>query len=136
MVTLAPIPPGALEQFDPSIDFPTVAEAGWRGDDLLGLGGLSWTKGRCWAWYKVVDRTEHEGSFVHPHHIVRAGFRMLKKARQLGEREVYAWRDDSERSSKRLLEILGFRFLGFEDVLTTGGQVEMKEVWRCSLSSA
>ena len=44
MVTLAPIPPGALAKYDPQIDFPTVAEAGWNGDDLLGIGGLSWTE--------------------------------------------------------------------------------------------
>jgi hypothetical protein len=130
MVTLAPIPPGALEQFDPSIDFPTVAEAGWRGDDLLGLGGLSWHMGRCWLWYRVVDRSEHEGENVHPHVIVRGALRMLKKARQLGETQVFAWRDDSEPSSKRLLEVIGFEPLGFEDVLTTNGRIERKEVWK------
>jgi|JI9StandDraft_1071089.scaffolds.fasta_scaffold105140_2 hypothetical protein len=129
MVTLAPIPPGALAKYDPQIDFPTVAEAGWNGDDLLGIGGLSWTKGRCWLWYRVVDRNHHEGNSVHPHAIVRGGLRMLRRARQMGETQVFAWRDDSEPSSKRLLEVIGFKPIGTEDVMTTNGRIERKEVW-------
>lgn len=129
MVTIAPVPPGALAKFDPLIDFPTVASAGWRGDDLVALGGLSWHSGRCWLWYRVVDRDEHEGDRKHPHLIVREALRMLKKAKQLGEQQVFAWRDDGEPSSERLLKVVGFEIMGVEAVLTTDGMFERKEVW-------
>lgn len=112
------------------LTFPTVAEAGRGGDYLLGMGGLSWKIGRCWLWYRVIDRAEHGEGASHPHLIVRAARRMLRRAQQLGESQVFAWRDDSEPSSKRLLEVIGFQFIGFEEVETTDGRIERKEVWR------
>lgn len=129
-IVIAPISAAALRQIDPLLTFPTVAEAGRGGDYLLGMGGLSWKFGRCWLWYRVVDRAEHTEGSSHPHLIVRAARRMLRRARQLGETAVYAWRDDSEPSSKRLLQVIGFDFLGFEDVETIDNRIERKEVWR------
>jgi hypothetical protein len=89
------------------METPVIAFAGM--DDLKkprlwGVGGLAWQHGRCWLWIDFVDMKR-----THPIVVVREARRMLRKAWQLGEREVWALRivGEAPRSDK-LLKLLGF----------------------------
>jgi hypothetical protein len=59
---------------------------------------------------------------------------MLRKAQQLGEAQVYCWRDDHPRSRK-LLETVGFQLMGLEDVTLFDGSIAQKEVWLWQIPS-
>lgn len=69
---------------------------------ILGIGGLAWEQGLCWLWLSDVDEKRVPAVTV-----VRAARFMLGKAQQLGERRVFAARDEFPRSEKLL------RFVGF-----------------------
>lgn len=100
-----------------------IAYEGIEGGDLVGSGGLYWEKGECWLWLDEVDMDR-----THPVTVVRMAQRMLQKARQFGEKQVLAARDEAP-CSERLLKMLGFelvaRLPGFDE----------KEIWRKWLSS-
>lgn len=71
---------------------------------LWGVGGLAWDHGRCWLWLDFVDMKR-----THAITVVREAQRMLRKAWQLGEREVWALRESGvEPLSDKLLKLLGF----------------------------
>lgn len=102
------------------IDLPAVAVLGMDGDEVVGSGGLAWGGGRCFIWFKMVRKDRRYAPAI-----VRATKRMLRKAVQLGETEVFTPRDPSEPMSEKLLTILGFTFAGEEQ-----GQ----ELWKWSPS--
>jgi len=104
-----------------NIDLPAVAVVGVDGGEVIGSGGLAWGGGRAWIWFKM---RRSRPQYAVP--IVRATKRMLRKAVQLGETEVFTPRDASEAMSRKLLMTLGFEH--YADEPTASG--EMVEVWR------
>lgn len=115
---ILPADPSLVEvALDLVIDMPAVAFVGQDDDELVGSGGLAWGHGRCWIWFKMLN--------IRPCYAVaifRAAKRLLRKARQLGETEVFAIRDPQYETSQRLVRAVGFEFHSFE---------EGKEVYRC-----
>jgi hypothetical protein len=93
---------------------------------MRGMGGLFWRFDRCWIWFRRFD-----GEGTYGVMLVRQARRMLRRAVQLGHSEVYCWRDDSLESSKRLLEVIGFRYVVNERLVlndgSDGGEIEL---WR------
>lgn len=103
---IVPVPPHMVEVAEGVIiDMPAVAYIGLDGDEIVGSGGLAWGRGRCWVWLKVAE--------VNPRNaitILHWTKRMLAKARQLGESEVFTPRDALYPTSEKLLTVLGFEF--------------------------
>ena len=98
------------------IDMPAVAVLGIDDGQVVGAGGLAWGGGRCWIWFKM---TASKPCYAVP--IFRATETMLRRAKQLGEREVFTPRDASEPTSTRLLEAIGFELFAIEQGI---------EVWK------
>lgn len=98
------------------IDLPAVAVVGVDGDEIVGSGGLAWGGGKAWIWFKML---RSRPGYAAP--IVRATRKMLRRAIQLGEREVFTVRDASQPMSEKLLKMLGFVLDGTEQ-----GQ----EIWK------
>lgn len=98
------------------LDMPAMGFAGYEDGVLLAIGGLAWGRGRCWLWFRA-ENTEARHAFA----VVREGRRLLKRAAQLGETEVYTPRDAEYDTSERLLKLMGFAFHGVENGI---------EVWR------
>lgn len=94
------------------LNFPVIAMAGMERDKtFVGMGGLAWISGRCWLWLDHVDMNKR-----HAVTVVRMARRMLKKAVQLGEAEVWARREkDVAPLSTELLTLLGFEKVTDED---------------------
>lgn len=95
----------------PAVAFPVTAFVGVAAGAVVGSGGLAWFGGRCWLWFGAQPG---DGAPGYPVHVVRWARRMLSKAQQLGETEVFVFRDGQEASSARLLALLGFQFVGIE----------------------
>lgn len=72
---------------------------------IVGCGGLVWEQGMCWLWLGDVDAKRAPAVTV-----VRMAKNMLDRAKQLGERTVYAARDEFPNSAK-LLTLVGFKKL-------------------------
>lgn len=132
MPTIAPLNDRAfIEAHEGRIDFPYTAWAGTRqrpdgSVEVLGVGGLYWRFNRCWLWFSRFD-----GQNTHGVLLVRQARRMLRKAVQLGETDVYCWRDDELPSSKRLLEVVGFRYVGRDRLIKASGSDDGEiEVWK------
>jgi hypothetical protein len=116
-----------IAQVDPKpagVPFPAILYGGFEGDKCLGVGGLVWAHERCWL---VLGFTA-EGQ-TRPVRIVRWAKRMLRKAEQLGETEVFSWREELPHS-KKLLELVGLSFMGHETVTYWDGTTGQREVWR------
>jgi hypothetical protein len=101
-----------------TIDMPVLAYVGVDDEQIVGSGGLAWSGGRCWVWLRT-SRIDRRYSIT----IVHCLKRMLRKAWQLGEEEVFTPRDTEYDTSERLLKALGFQMHGIE---------EGQEVWRLS----
>ncbi len=101
------------------VDMPAVAVLGTDNGAVVGSGGLAWGGGRCWIFFKMVSS---KPSYAVP--IIRETKRMLKRAVQLGEREVFTPRDAGEPHSMKLLMLLGF-----EPVETMTIRGEQFDVW-------
>lgn len=118
------------------ISFPVVAHAGWlvRGKKrrLIGYGGLAWryrdnddpNKLWCELWFNIA-----EPKLMRTLTLVRWAQRMLRTARQMGDRVVFCVRVDGERPlSEKLLTIIGMTRA--PDLTTFGDGVERTgEVW-------
>lgn len=98
------------------IDLPVLAYVGVDNGEIVGSGGLAWGGGRCWIWMKT-NKVDKAYSLT----IVHWTKKLLRKAWQLGETEVFTPRDTEYPTSERLLKALGFRLYGIEK-----GQ----EIWR------
>ncbi len=113
------LPPSIIAQYsDGEFDFPVVVYGGLDGNHVLGCGGLCWTDGRCWLFLDVLDDMT-----PHAFTLFRHARRVLKVAKQLGETEVFVYRDDHPNSTK-LLSMLGFVFVEMFEPTA-------KEIWIC-----
>lgn len=98
------------------IDLPAVAYVGIDDGKIVGSYGLAWGGGRCWAWLLLENGKPSYGLTVAKRFKV-----LMLKAAQLGEREVFTPRDAKFKTSKKLLELLGFHMHGIEEGM---------EVWK------
>jgi len=103
------------------IDWPAVAFVGIDDDELVGTGGIAWGADKCWLWLHVL---KPRPQYAVP--LVRIAKKMLRKAVQLGETEVYTVRDAQYPSSAKLLKLVGFELSEIKD----GQEVH---IWHSSL---
>lgn len=92
------------------IDLPVVAMVAMNGETAVAAWGLAWKESRCWLWF-TVEQSDPAYRWI----VVREARKMLKRAVQLGENEVFVVRDGSFATSARLLKILGFEPSSIED---------------------
>lgn len=119
-VQLVTVDPRTVEvALDVSIDMPAVAMLGIDDGKIVGTGGLAWGKGRCWIFFTTIDPKPSYGLVA-----LKAFRRLINRARQLGETEIYAVRDPKYATSERLCRLCGFEPFAVED-----GQ----EVLRCKV---
>lgn len=117
---IIPVHPRAVEvALNMNIDLPAVAFIGIDDDEIVGTGGLAWGEGKCWLWL-AVQKPEKKYATA----IIRKCRQVLRKARQLGETEVWTIRDPEFETSERLC-----RFVGFEFVEVKDGQ----ELFKCTI---
>lgn len=120
MLQIIPVHPRAVEvALNMEIDLPAVAFVGIDEDEIIGTGGLAWGKGRCWLWFALAKPDRKYATAI-----IRKCRQVLKKARQLGETEVYTIRDPEFDTSERLCRFCGFEPAGIED-----GQ----EIYKCAV---
>lgn len=103
-----------------AITMPAVAVLGIDNGRVVGSGGLAWGGGRAWIWFKML---QSKPAYALP--IVRATRKMLKRAAQLGDGEVFTPRDADEPMSQKLLTMLGFELFAIERGI---------EVWKWTAS--
>lgn len=101
------------------IDLPVFATIGIHEGEVIGIGGLTWGGGRCFLFFHIEKQVPGAGLVA-----VREARRMIRKARQLGETEIWTIRDAAYDTSERLLKIVGFE---------PAGEDNGKEAWRLSL---
>lgn len=117
MLEIVEVPPFAIGMAEGiEIDMPAVSYLGMDEGAVVGSYGLAWGMGRCWIWFRV---TEPKASYALT--VIRRAKMLLKKARQLGEREVFTPRDAQYPTSTKLLKLLGFELYATEHGI---------EVWR------
>jgi hypothetical protein len=122
---VGPLPADIINQYhDGGVSFPVSVYGAYDDDGrVYAVGGLMWLDGRCFAWVDVfLDISAHALT------LCRWGRRMLRMARQMGETEVFIYRDEQHASSAKLVAILGFEFVG---VLFTEGLEAGKEIYAC-----
>lgn len=121
MLQVVRLPPSILAQYNSGgLDLPVVVYGGVQGTNVLACGGLAWIEGRCFAFLDVLgDMTPHTLT------LFRQARRVLLVARQLGESEVFVYRDEHPRSA-RLLAMLGFECEEFDEPIG-------KEIWKCQV---
>lgn len=112
MIEVVTVPAMSVEVALPGvvIDMPALAMGGLVDGQLVGFGGLAWGSGRCWLWFRA-DEPEPRYAI----HVVRSARKLLRKAAQLGETEVFTVRDRSFETSERLCKMCGFELLGIEN---------------------
>ena len=98
------------------VDLPVVAMVAMVGEVCIAAWGLAWKDRACWLWF-AIEGSKPAYRFI----VMREAKKMLKRAAQLGETEVFVVRDDAYPTSARLLKILGFEPSRIEDG---------KEIWR------
>lgn len=120
MLTISPADPALVEvALSVKIDLPAVAYVGLDDGVLVGSGGLAWGAGRCWLWFMIADS---KPEYARP--ILKMAKRMLRKASQLGETQVFVVRDPAFASSEKLVRLSGFKFHAIENG---------EEVFRCDI---
>lgn len=111
MLTIHPADPHSIAvALDVVIDWPAVAYVGLDDGNFVGSGGLAWGGDRCWLWFQV---SQPKPEYARP--VLRMAQRMLRKAAQLGEAEVYTVRDKQYPSSAKLLRLVGFELSEIKD---------------------
>lgn len=120
MLRIMPADPGLVEvALNIKIDLPAVAYVGHDKGVYVGSGGLAWSGGKCWVWFRTTNPQPRYALRV-----VRFADVLKRKARQFGETEIYAIREIEFETSGRLMHLAGFHFVGFDDG---------HEVFRCFL---
>lgn len=94
------------------------------GRQTVAVGGLAWRWGRCDLWF-----TARRPDLLNPVFVVRFARRMLRQAAQMGDAEVFAFRDDHPNSAK-LLCLVGFQPYAVQDITFDDGAIVTKELWR------
>jgi hypothetical protein len=121
LLTIHPADPHKVAvALDVVIDWPAVAFVGVDDGELVGTGGIAWGADRCWLWLQVLQPRPW---YAKP--LVLAAKKMLRKAVQLGETEVFTVRDAQYASSAKLLKLVGFELSEIKD----GQEVH---IWRSS----
>lgn len=92
------------------IDLPALAYVGIDEEEIVGTGGMAWGGGRCWVWY-MMPRPKPQYALP----VVRTMKVLVRKARQLGETEIFTIRDPQFETSARLVRLAGFEFHAMED---------------------
>lgn len=115
MIEIRQVPP-TYPNIGVKVDLPALAFVGIDDGEVIGSGGLAWGGGRCWIW---LDVQKPKPSYAIP--VMRKMRDLIRKARQLGEPEVFTPRDTQYPTSEKLLTVLGFEFHGVEQGV---------EVWR------
>ncbi|MBZ9873076.1 hypothetical protein LB542_19705 [Mesorhizobium sp. BR1-1-9] len=111
MLTIHPADPYSVAvALNVVIDWPAVAYVGIDDDDFVGSGGLAWGGDKCWLWFQV---SKPKPEYARP--VLKMAQRMLRKAVQLGETEVYTVRDQTYPSSTKLLKLVGFELSEIKD---------------------
>lgn len=87
------------------VNLPVVAMVAMEDEQAIAAWGLAWHDSRCWLWL-FLENPKPEYRWI----VMREARKMLKRAAQLGNSEVYTVRDFEVETSARLLTILGFRF--------------------------
>lgn len=102
-----------------NVDLPAYLVVAMNGAEVAGAGGLAWSNGRCWLFLETVQPVPFARF-----RIISEARKMMRKAAQLGETEVYVARDRSFSTSARLLRLLKFEPFGVE----LG-----EEIWVCQV---
>jgi hypothetical protein len=111
MLTIINADPSQIEvALNVQIDLPAVAFVGVDNNEVVGSGGLAWGGGRCWLWFIITDSNP---SYARP--VLMMTKRMLAKAKQFGETEVFVIRDPNYATSARLVKLAGFKFHALEN---------------------
>lgn len=104
------------------ITVPIICRVGIASGKIVASGGLAFAAGRAWLWFSMEDVALAKGQGLKA---LRQCASMLGKARQLGETEVYATRDEKFETSERLLKLAGFK--------KTDERLDGQEVWKVML---
>ena len=108
---LVPVHPSMVEAVEGvTIDIPAVAYVGVDDGEIVGSYGLAWGRGRCWIWLQMQKQSPAYGLAI-----FRQAKALIRKAWQLGEREVFTPRDAQYPTSEKLLTKLGFRMFAIEE---------------------
>jgi hypothetical protein len=117
------VSPTTVEATDKvKIDMPAVAYIGVDDGEIVGSFGLAWGGQRCWLWLRL-----EKGKPSYALTVMRRAKALIRKAFQLGEREIYTPRDSEFKTSEKLLTRLGFHFYATENDI---------EVWRYTSEAA
>lgn len=128
MVRVVRLPKSILEPFwGVSVDAPTIAYGGIdEAGNVLAAGGFMWDgEGRCILWFDAFTDIGRRAALL-----VWWGRRVLRLARQLGEQEVYLFRDEQHASSERLVRLLGFELCGVAVTEDAGKEIYSCRVWK------
>lgn len=117
------LPAELIEQYvDGGVSFPVVLYGGQDETTLVhAAGGLGWVDGRCIGFLNVFRDVSPKSLTL-----VRWAKRVLKVAKQLGETEVFIYRDEWQPSSEKLVTMLGFEMVGIYV-----GDTISKEIYAC-----
>lgn len=118
------LPASILDQYlNGGVSFPVVVYGGHDDEGRVhALGGLGWFDGRCVGFIDVFTDISSRSLTL-----VRWAKRVLKVAKQLGETEVYIFRDEWHENSAKLIGLLGFEMVGVMLV----GDDPPKEIYLC-----
>ena len=105
------------------IAFPVIAWAGVRDGITVAIGGLAWRFGRCDLWFDVLEPGK-----VPTISVVRWARRLIGQARQLGEKDVFCFRDEHPRSAK-LLSAVGMHMIRVDTATMDDGSSRELELW-------
>lgn len=110
-LSVAPVDPRSVALSSGlAIDMPVNAYAAVDTDGQIhALWGLAWGGGRCWIWFHV-ERSDPRYATL----VIRQARKILRRAVQLGETEVYTPRDRSYERSEKLLTMLDFTYFAEE----------------------
>ena len=104
--------------------FPVVLYGAHDAGRLYCSGGLAWVDGRCFGMIDVWQDFSAKSLTL-----IRWAKRVLRIARQLGETEVFIYRDEHPQS-ERLIKMLGFELVG----VVAGDDVKAcKEIYACQV---
>jgi hypothetical protein len=111
MMQIISVDPHRIEaQLDVIVDLPAVAYVGIDDGKFIGSCGLAWGDSRCWLWFQTSEARPR-----HALQILRHTDILIRKAKQFGEKMVYAVQDTRFETSARLLELARFMFFGVEN---------------------
>lgn len=126
-VRVVRLPPSIIAQYWPeSIEAPVLVYGALDAENrVLACGGFLWDDGRPVLWLDVFADIGGHAALL-----VWWGRRMLRIARQMGEQEVYLFRDEQHASSERLVRLLGFDLCGVAVSEGAGKEIYSCRVWK------